>query len=264
MNANQAREHGHAVVTSKSRYTQGTSTNFRVNLRNSQFIHSNCTSLLLVDAIVTNLFDNVYRGRKVFAFNDGTSDVVITMPDGHYSMEEWFTELQLQIVASGTTVTLDSYSINPQTYQLTLTFSAPVTYIPSTSDSYRITGAHPSDTLPTSTTLTFPGAVSFQGPQTVLITTDVSAPNAVFTVGSDNSYHGMLLDLFSLADTCYGKTKHHHIHTQHTRMIHFPRPIFLGDVGFILRDVEGFELSLPENSEVTLHLLFGLTHDTHS
>lgn len=249
----------HMVVASHSKYAEGTPTNFRVNFRNSQFVHGNVVSMTLVDSTITNMFHNVYESRRLFVFHNGVQDVEITMPIGRYSLDQWVTELQFQIVASGSAVGLTGYGVNPVTGQLTLFFDGNITYRAALSDSYRITGADSVTDVGPSVSVTFPGAVQFQGPQVGLMTVDITTPNAVFTLGSDDVTHGTLLDYVSFAGTPYGATNHQSIKTDTARMVHFSTPITVTDVAFHMRDNEGFELSLPANADVTLHLLLGLS-----
>lgn len=254
----------HVIVNSNDLYgspdNSNRPTNFQVPLRNAEFVHGNASAMIPIEISIPNLFNNVYEGYKDFVFYGGTvpSTWTIRMPTGRYSLDEYMTELQLQITtATAGDVTLDTYSVYKPTQKLTMTFNQQITFFGDCEASQLLGGL---GTAIVGTVIELQGVIQMQGPQVVIVKFDnVTEANAVANL-TGNETHFSLYDILSLHDVCYGATAFAKSHTSQLRRFTFKSSTDMSNVRFILLDQAGLELSLPINAQVFLHYLIGAHH----
>lgn len=246
---------------------------FTINFKNSDFTAGQIISLLPVDIIIPNLFNNVTTRNNVFIFTDSASAlIIITMPVGHYNVEEWCIEFTAQVAASASTVNVVSCAVNSITGQLeiqmnnnwSITFSI-VTLFGSAGaaillglDKEQFINEAPLNS-DGNNTITFANPPAFQGPQCVVIHSNfLTSSNSVL---GPNHQQFTMVDFVSLADTCFGLSKHHFIRTDNVREIPFPASTNLNSLQLQLFDIDGTKLTLPSNAKVCYHFIASFGRD---
>lgn len=228
------------------------SADFTVNFANSDFSHGHIAGMLMVDMVIPHRFQNVYEENRYIRVIDGFVIYDIDMPLGQYTAVQYMDELTLQIAAiSGGALTLTSYAIDPVTGFLSLVWGTPFVVISGsgmTEAQRRLLGINHSSVFGQPQ---FEAPVDFSGLSTILLKTDLMAANT--TMGVDNK-HTTIVDMISLADVCYGETKHHFVRTEGVRFHSFAANVTLQDIHFQLTDIHGRQLILPPNQEVNVHL----------
>ncbi len=244
---------------------------FVINFKNADFTAGNALSLLPVDISIPNLFNNVIERNQTFQFYDAVggvgglgASITITMPIGHYNLDEWCTEFTAQVAASASAVTVLVCAVNDITGLLDIDMSGPW----SIELSEATTNAGSSLLLGLKVTqfgvasfidsdgsniITFENPPAFQGPQCIVIHSNLlSNSNAI---QGPNTQQFLLIDVVSLADTCFGRTKHHTINTDNVREIIFPGRRDFRSLRLQIFDIDGNKLTLPTNSKVCYHFI---------
>jgi len=246
---------------------------FTINFGNSDFTQGQIIHLLPVDIHIPNLFNNVTERNNEFKFEDGQPGltILITMPIGHYTADEWCTEFTAQVLASTSLVTVLSCSVNTITGLLSIQMSGPwsmqQTASASTPGSGILLGLtfeqfEPSNEILSdgNDTITFDNPPAFQGPQCVVIHSNfLTSANSVL---GPNHQQFTMIDTVSLADTPFGLTKHHFTRTDNVRSIAFPASANLSSIEVCLRDVDGTRLTLPSNQKVCYHFIISFGRDS--
>jgi len=236
-----------------------------INFGNSDFTSGQIVSLLPVDITIPNLFNNVTAANNQIEIIDAMAQATITMPIGHYTVTEWCTEFTAQVAASALLVSVISCEVNTITGQLTILMDGAwlITENPPSTTSgglFRLLGLDPAQSPLTSIGNAITGAnpPAFQGPQCVVIHTNITASN---TVLGGNQQQFTMLEFVSLADTCFGASKHHFVRTDNVREIPFPAPQNLNTMRLTLFDIDGTRLTLPSNAKVCYHFIVSFGRD---
>lgn len=233
--------------------------NFTVNFANSDFAHGNIGGMVLVDAVIPNLFYNVNADSRRVRINNGFIFYDIDMPLGQYSATQYMDELTLQVAATTAgSLNITSYAIDPVTGFLSVVFdsgSAVFGGSAMTLQGRRLLGLNPEDAFGDPQ---FISPVDFSGVHTVLVHSDVMQANA--TLGADNKHH-TIVDFISLAETPWGFNSHHHIWDQGVRHHDFFSNTSLQSMHIWLTDVHNTPLVLPHNVEVTMNFNVFLRND---
>ena len=241
--------------------------NFEINFQNSDFTQGQILSILPVDIVIPNLLNNVTTRNQTFQFYDAVGGVggagttrTITMPTGHYNVEEWCLEFTAQFAASGSAVTVVSCIVNTITGQLSIDMTAPwsmeLSEATTNSGSSLLLGLTEDQFsgafIDGSNTITFSNPPAFQGPQCVVIHANFTSSNAVLGA---NHRQFQLVDFVSLAETSFGLTKHHFVRTDNVREIPFASTPNLDILQLQLLDIDGTSLTLPSNAKVCYHFI---------
>lgn len=234
---------------------------FTVNFGNSAFSHGNIIKLMPVDIIIPNMFGNVTAENRRFVFTDpDTNTWIIDMPLGHYTIVEYMDELTAQIAASGSTMTITGYTLDPVTSILSIQSSAGVWSYDLPSTSHDLLGSnHEAISSDGAGLLTFNLPVNFSGEQLVIVESSIAAANTTVSMGSTQ---GTILDVVSLSDTCYGNHKHHFVRTENVRAFAFNSNTNLQNITIRLLDTNLKQLVLPANQKVYFHMLIIFGSDT--
>lgn len=226
-------------------HDSNTPTDFLINFQNSEISRGAILGIMAVDVVIPNFFYNVTSSNNINVINDGVTDITIVMPVGHYTVDEFMGEFAAQLAATASAVTVDSFSINPVTGQLTITMTGEWDWVSTTSNSVILLGTGYDDLSSTSSAITFPNILHFNGPQVVLLEiNNTSASNSV--IGYENQQR-TILDFICLSDTCYGKYHHHFIRDEASRSLTFTSKTDMRDFRIRLLDENGELLELPPN-----------------
>lgn len=245
-------------VVFSNKHSEGGPTKFKVNFQNAMYNQGNILRILPMDIFIPNMFNNVTSSNNVSVWEEvGVGIFEVRMPVGHYTVEEYMNEFAIQVDAIiGLGVSVVSWLIEPISNLLSITWSLPVEYLggDENTTSNTLLGSKAMMIVPIGATLVFDYPPQFQGESAVIILTDMASSNC--SHGKDNQQITML-DLVSLTDTCYGAVKHHRIISDHARAFSFSSDPDLRNFTISLVDIDKKPLTLPENSEVIIHLLVG-------
>jgi hypothetical protein len=233
----------------------GSATDFQVNFQNTDFTNHSIVRILPLDILIPNMFENVVTGQNdTSVWDDGGGPYVVTMPPGHYTVDEWVAEFTLQLATTGSPVAVTGHSIDPVTNILTISFDAAFSYLGAhdLTNTNTLLGSDNVTIASVANDIVFAYPPQFQGPSLVLIETDMTQSNA--TLGQNNQQM-TILDAVSMTETCYGSTKHHRILTDNARAISFPGSPNMKNFTIRLVDIDKRPLSMPKNVEVIFHIL---------
>jgi hypothetical protein len=246
---------------------------FTVNFANSDFSHGNISGLIMVDMVIPNMFYNVNETNRRISITDAAAlpfpvTYIVDMPLGQYTATQFMDEFLLQLNAiAGGTLEMFGYTINPITGVIeSVTMNNDYAFNYDASTASYIMGMSPNAGLQipevgkpyTPGQESFNCPVNFGGVKTVLIKTDLMSSNT--TMGKNNKQES-IIDFISLADTCFGTCKHHHVWDDSIRHHDFPSNTSLQSIHFQLVDINGDQLILPCNSDVSVHISVFLRQD---
>lgn len=241
----------HLVFDSSHGSPGSTPTDFTVHFNNNHYAQGYVISLLPVDIIIPNYFNNVTASTQRITIFDGVSNVVIDMPLGFYSVETFMEEFTAQLAATASLVTVASWMVDPVTGKLTIEMSGPWSYDGSLSTANYLLGADGSIAIGANS-LEMPFPTNFSGEQAVIVETSINSSNTSLAY-EDRQI--TMLDYISLVDTCFGHVKHQTIQTDHARAFAFTGDTSIREMRIRLLNSNGDALELPANCKTYLHLL---------